>query len=124
MAKPPIPSEAQLELLDILWQNQPATVQQLHTAFTARRAVSYNTVLTQLQRMAKSGLVTRDTSSRTHLYTAAFDRKEIETTVFGRLASSVFGGSTFNLALRALGNQTPSAAELDELQAWIDAQKK
>ena len=120
----PNPSEAQLELLNLLWQNQPATVQQLHDELTRRRKVSYNTVSTQLQRMAKSGLVNRDSSQRTHTYTAAYSREEVEGGVFTRLAETISGGSTFNLALRALGNQTPTPDELDELQAWINAQKK
>lgn len=120
----PTPSEAQLELLDLLWQHQPATVQQLHDELTKRREVSYNTVSTQLQRMDKSGLVVRDKSQRTHTYTAAYSRQEVESGVFDRLAKTISNGSTFDLALRALGNQAPTPDELDELQAWINAQKK
>jgi len=119
-----MPSEAQLEILDLLWRDQPATVQALHDRLGSRRQVSYNTVLTQLQRMTKAGLVTRNTDRRTHTYEAATRREEIERRLFGRLADTAFGGSTINLALRALGNETPTAGELDELQAWINRQKK
>ncbi|OAV44592.1 BlaI/MecI/CopY family transcriptional regulator [Lewinella sp. 4G2] len=119
----PHPSEAQLEILDLLWTDQPATVQQLHARLADRRQVSYNTVLTQLQRMAKSGLVERNTDQRTHTYVAAHLREAIEQSVFGRLANTAFGGSKVNLALRALGNETPSPAELEELEAWIKKQK-
>lgn len=124
MSNIPMPSEAQLEILDLLWQQQPATVQDLHGRLGSRRQVSYNTVLTQLQRMTKAGLVTRNTDLRTHTYTAAAKREQIERQLFDRLADTAFGGSTINLALRALGNETPTAAELDELQEWIDRQKK
>lgn len=119
-----MPSEAQLEILDLLWQQQPATVQNLHERLADRRKVSYNTVLTQLQRMAKAGFVNRNTDRRTHTYTAALRREQVEKRLFNRLADTAFGGSKFNLALRALGNEKPTAEELDELQAWINRQKK
>jgi predicted transcriptional regulator len=119
-----MPSEAQLEILDLLWQQQPATVQDLHGRLGSRRQVSYNTVLTQLQRMTKAGLVLRNTDQRTHTYTAATKREQIERRLFDRLADTAFGGSTINLALRALGTETPTPAELDELQNWINRQKK
>lgn len=124
MSKSIVPSEAQLEILDLLWQEQPATVQQLHDRLQVRRKVSYNTVLTQLQRMAKSGLVDRNTEQRTHTYHTVLAREQVESTLFGRLANTAFGGSKINLALRALGNETPSTEELNELQAWINRQKK
>ena len=124
MANDPMPSEAQLEILDLLWQQQPATVQNLHDRLGVRRQVSYNTVLTQLQRMTKAGLVERNTDQRTHTYIAAPRREQIERRLFDRLADTAFGGSTINLALRALGNEKPTPEELNELQQWINRQKK
>lgn len=121
---PNMPSEAQLEILDLLWQKQPATVQDLHDRLTSRRQVSYNTVLTQLQRMTKAGFVVRNTEQRTHTYTAGVAREQVEQNLFDRLADTAFGGSKINLAIRALGNETPTAEELDEIQQWINRQKK
>jgi len=119
-----MPSEAQLEILDLLWQEQPATVQNLHDRLASRRQVSYNTVLTQLQRMTKAGFVVRNTEQRTHTYTAGVARSQVEQNLFDRLADTAFGGSKINLAIRALGNETPTQEELDELQQWINRQKK
>ena len=119
-----MPSEAQLEILDLLWQEQPATVQNLHDRLASRRKVSYNTVLTQLQRMTKAGFVVRNTEQRTHTYTAGVARGQVEQTLFDRLADTAFGGSKINLAIRALGNETPTPEELDEIQEWINRQKK
>ncbi len=119
-----IPSEAQLEILDLLWQEQPATVQNLHDRLATRRQVSYNTVLTQLQRMTKSGFVIRNTEQRTHTYTAGVAREQVEDSLFNRLADTAFGGSKINLAIRALGNETPTPEELVELQQWINRQKQ
>lgn len=122
MKKPSAPSEAQLELLDLLWRGAPRSVRELHEALAERRAVSYTTVLTQLQRMHEAGLVERDTAARSHLYRPAVRREDVERGLFGRLAERAFGGSRVTLALRALGNETPTAEELAELRRWLDQQ--
>lgn len=116
------PSEAQLEILDLLWRESPLSVRDLHAAIEQRRPITYTTVLTQLQRMTEAGLVLRDTATRSHLYQPAVAREAVEGTLFGRLASTAFGGSRITLALRALGNETPTADELVELRRWIDEQ--
>ncbi len=118
----PSPSEAQLEILDLLWRDAPLSVRDIHGAIAERRDVSYTTVLTQLQRMTDAGLVERDASSRSHQYRPAIAREEIERGIFGRLADRAFGGSRVHLALRALGDETPTASELAELRRWIDEQ--
>ncbi len=122
MNEPPSPSDAQLEILDLLWRTSPLSVRDLHAAVERNRSVTYTTVLTQLQRMTEAGLVERDTSSRTHLYRPAVRREAVERGLFGKLAATAFGGSRVTLALRALGNETPTAAELEELRRWIDEQ--
>lgn len=124
MKKPATPSEAQLEILDLLWQHAPLTVREVNDHLNRRRPVSYTTTLTQLQRMAEAGLVERNTSARTHTYKPLPTREAVEQQLFGRLARTAFGGSTFTLALRALGNQQPTDEELDALQAFIDRQKQ
>ncbi len=118
----PTPSDAQLEILDLLWRDAPLSVRDLHATIEQRRPMSYTTVLTQLQRMHEAGFVERDTSSRSHLYRPAVQRASIEKGLFGKLAETAFGGSRVTLALRALGNETPTADELDELRKWIDDQ--
>ena len=124
MASSPTPSDVQLEILDLLWRSGSATVQDVHLALSERRAVAYSTVLTHMQRMAKAGWVKRDTTQRTHRYTAAVAREDVEAKLFSHLAKTAFGGSIFDLALRALGRDEPSPEELDQLQAWIDEQKQ
>ena len=120
----PQPTEAQLEIMDLLWDHEPLTVREVHERLSERRPVSYTTMLTQMQRMAEAGLLGRDTSARTHTYHTLLKREEVERTLFERLADRAFGGSTVNLALRALGDETPTAEELAELRAWVDRQSQ
>ncbi len=120
----PQPSEAQLEIMDLLWEREPLTVREVHALLSERRRVSYTTMLTQMQRMTEAGLLGRDTSSRTHRYHTLLTRETVERTLFDRLADTAFGGSKVNLALRALGDADPTTEELDALQAFINRQKK
>lgn len=117
------PSEGELLILQVLWDHPDATVRTVHERLSQYKEVGYTTVLTQLQRMHKKGLVIRNKLGKQHIYRAASERSTVESTLLSRLKDTVFGGSTVKLALRALGDETPSAAELDELQRWLDQQK-
>jgi predicted transcriptional regulator len=112
-------------LLQALWERPGATVQEVHDWLAGQeKRVVYTTVLTQLQRMYRKGLVRRERSGKQHCYYAVPEREEVERQLVDRLRQSVFGGSKLRLALRALGEgERPDAGELDELQRWLDAQK-
>lgn len=121
----PLPSEAELVLLRALWDEPGATVQAVHERTTAAgKAVGYTTVLTQLQRMLKKGLVSRERRGKQHFYRAAVERAATEAALVERMSKTAFGGSAVRLALRALGDSRPTRAELDELSRWLDAKKE
>ncbi len=124
MAKSNTPSEAELLLLQVLWEHPDITVHEVHERSSAGRELAYTTVLTQLQRMHKKGLVGRSKSGKQHLYRAAIERDSVEDKLLQRLANGIFGGSSVRLALSALGREKPSPEELDDLQRWLDEQKK
>lgn len=119
-----LPSEGEIFLLRALWQKPDATVQEVHEWLTGQgKEVGYTTVLTQLQRMHKKGLVSRSKEGKQHLYRAAYKKADVEAGLIDRVSDAVFGGSAVRLALRALGKDQPSAEELDQLQSWLDQQK-
>ena len=122
---PPLPSEAELILLHALWEHPDASVQRVHEWVEASgKEVSYTTVLTQLQRMHRKGLVSRSRSGKQHLYRAAADRSATESALIERLSNTAFSGSTLRLAMKALGDDNPSLTELNELERWIAEQKQ
>lgn len=124
MADQNLPSDAELRLLQALWEHPGATVQKVHAwGEEVGSEVGYTTVLTQLQRMHKKGLVTRERRGRQHHYTAALDRDATEAALVARLSDTAFAGSAVRLALKALGNDQPTATELEALEQWITAQK-
>lgn len=123
MGNQPTPTEAELLLLQVLWESPDITVHMVHEKVSRQRDLAYTTVLTQLQRMHKKELVSRTKSGKQHLYRAAVNRETIEDSMLNQLSKNVFGGSVIKLALSALGKDTPTESELEELQKWLDNQK-
>lgn len=119
----PQPSEAELAILQALWQQQPASVREVHEIISRQRDVGYTTVLKQLQRMLDKGLVSRTERGKTHYYRAKLTQESVQRDLLDRLADTAFGGSAIRLALRALGQERPSPEELDELQRRLDELK-
>lgn len=115
---PPRPSPAELALLRVLWSSGPATVRDVHEAVEQEHPVGYTTVLKQLQIMTDKGLVTRDTTRRSHVYAAAVDEAETQKDLVSDLIDRAFGGSAAALVMRALSDQV-GADELAEIRALL-----
>jgi BlaI family penicillinase repressor len=71
-ASPPRPTDAELEILTVLWSRGPSTVREIHEVTAKGKPTQYTTVLKLLQIMADKGLVNRDEKERAHVYQAAF----------------------------------------------------
>lgn len=117
---PPLPTPAELEILQLLWQRGPSTVRELHTLLEEERGSGYTTVLKILQIMYGKGLVTRDESGRSHVYSAAAPRDRTQRRLVNDLAERAFGGSATRLALRALSGRAATTQELDEVRRLLD----
>lgn len=120
----PRPSDFELAILRVLWRQGSATVRQVFEALQAERELGYTTVLKTMQIMAEKGLVLRDESAKTHLYTAAEAESATQGSLVQDLVDRAFGGSALGLMAHALNAQRPSAAELDQLQALIEQARK
>jgi len=112
------PTDAELAILQVLWEQGPATVRQVHEALEARET-GYTTTLKLMQIMAEKGLVTRDESARTHVYTAVANRDETQQHLIADLMDRAFGGSAAALVMQALSSQPASAEELAEIEQLI-----
>lgn len=118
------PTESELEILQILWQRQQATVREVHEELARTKSAGYTTTLKLLQIMFEKGLVTRDESSKSHLYFPAVSQKKTQKQFLDKMIHGLFGGSSTELVLQALGNQKASKKELDEIQKYLDDLKK
>jgi predicted transcriptional regulator len=116
----PRPTDAELAILRVLWDKGPATVRQVHEAMAGDRDTGYTTTLKLMQIMAEKGLVTRDESSRTHVYAARVSRDRTQRQLVNDLIDRAFGGSAAALVLQALSAQPTSEEELSEIRRLID----
>lgn len=116
----PRPTNAELEILRVLWRRRAGTVREVHDALSRERAVGYTTVLKLLQIMADKGLVTRDESSRSHVYAAAVSEETTQRRLVSDLLDRAFEGSAMGLVMQALAARPASPKELRQIRALID----
>ena len=123
-AKPiPLPTEAELEILSILWSSGPATVREVHNALSGKNT-GYTTVLKQMQVMSEKGLLERSERFRSHVYTARLPKEKTQQQLAGNLLQRAFNGSAKNLVLGALSSKKVSATELAEIRQMLDTYEK
>ncbi len=118
------PTDAELAILQVLWNRGPSTVRQVHDALAAAQNTGYTTTLKLMQIMARKGLVTRDESERTHVYSARLGRGETQRQLVTDLLDRAFGGSAAALVMQALRAQPASADEMAEIQRMIREYRK
>jgi len=114
------PTESELEILQILWQRESATVREVHEELSKTKVSGYTTTLKLMQIMFEKKLVTRDDSAKTHIYQAAISRQKTQKQFLDKMINGLFYGSSTQLVLQALGNQKASKNELEEIQKYLD----
>lgn len=118
------PTDAELEVLQVLWRLGPASVRNVNEELSKNREVVYTTTLKMMQVMTEKGFLKRDTSRRTHLYEAIISEEETQEGLIGRLLDTAFSGSTLKLVIRALGHEKTSEEDLEEIKRIIQKLEK
>jgi len=113
------PTDSELEILSILWENGPCTVRTVNEKMSINKNVGYTTTLKLMQIMNEKGIVGRDMEGRTHTYYAIARQEDAQVRMLDRLLETAFGGSASKLVLQALGNHKTSEEELKEIKALI-----
>jgi len=116
----PRPTDAELEILTVLWSRGPATVREVHETIAGRRPTQYTTVLKQLQVMTEKGLVLRNEDQRSHVYEAARPREWTQKQLAEDILQRAFNGSAKSLMIGALSSRKASKKELAELRELLD----
>ena len=119
-APPPRPTEAELEILGILWKQGPSTVRAVHDAMARSRPVGYTTVLKVLQIMAEKGLVRRDETERAHVYAASAPAERTQRRLVADLLDRAFAGSAARLVQQALSSRRASPEEIANIRRLLD----
>jgi predicted transcriptional regulator len=120
----PRPTEAELDILHVMWRLGSSTVRQAHEELSAVKPWQYSTTLKLMQIMAGKGLLLRDDSERSHVYRPAIGREATQQQMVGRLIDRAFGGSVRSLLVGALEAKRSSKKELAELVQLIEDRSK
>jgi len=118
------PTESELEILQVLWRKTIATVRDVHEELSKSKDVGYTTTLKLMQIMHEKGLVKRDESTRTHVYQSAVNRENTQKHMLNKFIDSLFGGSTTQLVLQALGENKATPEEIEKIQNLLNNMKR
>lgn len=116
----PIPSNAELEILRILWKRGPSTVRDVHDELKRERDIGYTTVLKIMQVMAEKRIVTRDESERSHVYSPAVEEKSVKRRLVSELLDKAFDGSAAQLVMQALSDKRASPEDIRKIRKLLD----
>ena len=122
-SKLPRPTDAELEVLKVLWERGPSTVRQVHETLSQEKSVAHNTVLTFLQIMTEKGLVVRDTSVRPQIYQATLPEKRTQRELLDDLLDRAFDGSVQKLVAAMIGQKVPEE-EIAAIRRLLDSLEK
>jgi predicted transcriptional regulator len=114
------PTDAELEILRVLWEHGPSTVREVFQVLQRKRGAGYTTVLKLMQIMTEKGLLRRDTTVRPQVYTAISSRGQTQRQLLGDLLDRAFGGSPGRLVLQALSEKQTTPEERRAIRALLD----
>ena len=110
------PTEVELQILKVLWQEGPSTVRQVHNALKQERDTGYSTTLKMMQVMTEKKLLVKDDSQRPQVYQPASTEQHTQTHLVDDLIQKAFRGAADQLILRAVSSQKLSSKELTEIK--------
>ena len=115
----PTLTEAELRIMDVLWPNGSATVQQVLDALPGKPELAYNSVLTTIRILEKKGYVKHVKDGRAHVYAPAIERKEATRSEISHLVSRFFRDSHEDLVLNILEDRGLDEKELKRLREML-----
>jgi predicted transcriptional regulator len=114
------PTDRELAILGVLWDQGPSTVRQVHESLHQDTETGYTTTLKLMQIMAEKGLVVRDEDARQHIYKPAVSQEKTQKQLVGDFLDRVFAGSAEKLVMRALSAKKVSPKELARIREMLD----
>ncbi|WP_018276926.1 BlaI/MecI/CopY family transcriptional regulator [Teredinibacter turnerae] len=113
------PTQAELEILNILWKSGEARVPEVHALLSQQKDIGYTTTLKAMQVMEQKGLLQRRRDGRSHVYAPAIAEDATKNTLLSRFVESTFDGSRSRMVMQLLGSQAVSPEELAEIRHFL-----
>jgi BlaI family transcriptional regulator, penicillinase repressor len=120
----PSPTDAELEILRVLWRDGERTVREVHAEVSRDKPVAYTTILKQMQVMQQKGILMRSERFRSHVYWPAQPQTQVQKRLSQDLLHQAFGGSARQLLQSALGGRRVDAAEIREIRELLQRLEK
>ncbi len=117
------PTDRELEILQVLWEQGPSTAKAIHEVLNKKSKTAYNSVLTILTIMLGKNLVNRDDSAKSHIYEAKYSKTDMEGKLVKTFMDSVFGGSAMRLVTRALSLKPTSKEDKEKIRNALERGK-
>jgi BlaI family transcriptional regulator, penicillinase repressor len=117
-------TEAELRIMDVLWQRQSGTVQQVLEVLPGKPPLAYNSVLTIIRILEKKGYVGHSKDGRAHVYSPLVMREEAQRSEVRHLVSRFFKNSHEQLVLNVLEERGIDRKELERLKKMLKASQK
>ena len=116
------PTAAELEILQILWKSEPETVKFVNDQINLSdsKSVGYTTTLKLMQNLFDKKFVSREKKSKSHIYSTIIDKEKVQNDLLDRFLHNTFSGSAKNLVMSALGKDTTTKAEIDEIKNFLN----
>lgn len=121
--KSPTLTEAELRLMEVLWQKGPATVHQVMEALPEKVPLAYNSVLTTIRILEKKGYVQHVKEGRAHVYAPLVGKQEATRFEIKNLVGRFFKDSHELLVLNILEDKNISADELTRLRELLQQRR-
>jgi BlaI family transcriptional regulator, penicillinase repressor len=118
------PTEKELQILSILWKYGKCTVREVNSKINQNENAGYTTTLKLMQIMFEKGLLRRDESSKTHIYTTATPENMVQKEIVDSLMNRVFAGSTVKFIMSALSAKKVSRDELKKIKLFISQKER
>jgi BlaI family penicillinase repressor len=117
----PEPTRAQLEILQVLWKHGSSTVRFVNEQLNQQKqSLSYTSTLKLMQIMHEKGMLQRDESSMTHIYSTRLEEGKTKGVVLKKFVDAMYNGSVKSLMLELLGNQDTSTRQWDKIKDLLN----
>ena len=111
------PTRAQLEILQVLWKHGPSTVRFVNDQLNQQKqSLSYTSTLKLMQIMHEKGMLKRDESSMTHIYSSTLEEQRTKGVVLKKFVDAMYNGSVKSLMLELLGNEATTNKQWDTIK--------
>jgi predicted transcriptional regulator len=118
--QPNHPTDAELEILQVLWQNGASTVRFVNEELNRKRPIGYTTTLKTMQIMTQKQMLERNEEGRSHLYKPLLQETPTQGRLLNRFVENAFGGSALKLVMQALGDRKTSTEELRQIKDYLN----